>query len=67
VQPCILFCIAGWLEYVNGTDNICSYSSLESFRGVNIRSYPSLDIHYLTPYPNRHLDFYDADIYLYFI
>jgi hypothetical protein len=31
---------------VNGTDGIHSYSSLDSFRGVNIHPYPSPDIQY---------------------
>ena len=37
---------------VNGMDNILSYLSSNSFRGVNIRPYASPDIQYPTPYPN---------------
>ena len=40
---------------VNGTDNIHRYLSSDSFRGVNIRPYPSPDIQYPTPYPNQFL------------
>ena len=41
---------------VNGTDNIRSYSSLDSFRGVNIRPYSSPGIQYPTPYPNTNTE-----------
>ena len=42
---------------VNGMDNIFSYLSSNSFRGVNIRLYASPDIQYPTPYPNPKIKF----------
>ena len=42
---------------VNGMDNILSYLSSNSFRGVNIRPYASPDIQYPTPYPNPKIKF----------
>jgi hypothetical protein len=39
------------IRCVNGTDNIRSYSSSDSFRGANIHPYPSPGIH-PTLYPN---------------
>ena len=53
---------------VNGTDNIRTYSSSDSFKGVNIRSYPRVRIFSIRIRIRiLNLAFYDVDIHLYLI